>query len=240
MNLGLMDPAFMGSLGGTALWTPAQITTALWLEATDVGTVTTSGGQVTQINDKSGNNRNASQATASARPTYVSNSLNGLPVIRFPTGLQLLSLTNVSTMTNSFVMILMREGLGNISPLVENGDNYSYLHYGNIVYVSSGVTITAPVPMNANTWYINCWTGSNFFSNGTNYGAASGPFTRSSFSFINASFSNNAWNLAALLVLPGSLSLTNRQYLEGYYAHRCGLTAALPSDHPYKTAPPYI
>jgi hypothetical protein len=58
-----MDPAFVGSMGGTALWTPAQITTALWLDAADVGTVTTSGGQVTQINDKSGNARNFTGAS---------------------------------------------------------------------------------------------------------------------------------------------------------------------------------
>jgi hypothetical protein len=31
---------------------------------------------------------------------------------------------------------------------------------------------------------------------------------------------------------------TNRQLLEGYLAHKWGLTANLPNDHPYKTVGP--
>lgn len=37
-----------------------------------------------------------------------------------------------------------------------------------------------------------------------------------------------------------SLSTTNRQKLEGWAAHKYGLTANLPSDHPYKTNPPVV
>lgn len=35
------------------------------------------------------------------------------------------------------------------------------------------------------------------------------------------------------------LSVSNRQKLEGYLAHKWGLTNNLPSDHPYKYEPPY-
>jgi hypothetical protein len=66
-----MDPAFLGSLGGTALWTPAQITTALWLDAADVGTITASGSEVIQMNDKSGNARNFTGASGTRPLTGV-------------------------------------------------------------------------------------------------------------------------------------------------------------------------
>ena len=36
------------------------------------------------------------------------------------------------------------------------------------------------------------------------------------------------------------LSTGNRQKLEGYLAHKSGLTANLPADHPYKTTPPTV
>jgi hypothetical protein len=54
--------------GGNSPWTPANTTTALWLDAADATTITTVSSAVSQWNDKSGNNRNATQATASQRP----------------------------------------------------------------------------------------------------------------------------------------------------------------------------
>jgi hypothetical protein len=62
-------------------WTPALLTTALWLDASDATTVTTVSGNVSQWNDKSGNARNAAQSVTGSRPTYTSNVLNGLPVL---------------------------------------------------------------------------------------------------------------------------------------------------------------
>ena len=44
----------------------------LWRDATDAGSITLNAGNVAQINDKSGNARHFSQATASQQPAYVS------------------------------------------------------------------------------------------------------------------------------------------------------------------------
>jgi len=41
---------------------------ALWLEATDLGTIIESGGAVSQWNDKSSNGLNVTQGTGSAQP----------------------------------------------------------------------------------------------------------------------------------------------------------------------------
>lgn len=56
--------------GARGPWTPARISTALWLDAADSSTITLNGSNVSQWNDKSGNGRNVSQATAASQPTY--------------------------------------------------------------------------------------------------------------------------------------------------------------------------
>jgi len=75
-----------------ALWTPAAITTALWLDASDSSTLfdaTTggntpvNGGAVARWEDKSGNARHASQTTAASRPEYIIPAQNGLNALRF-------------------------------------------------------------------------------------------------------------------------------------------------------------
>jgi hypothetical protein len=51
----------------------------------------------------------------------------------------------------------------------------------------------------------------------------------------------SAWlraDVNEIIVVPSLLSDSDRQKLEGYLAHKWGLTANLPSDHPYKAAPP--
>ncbi len=55
---------------GAVGWTPAQLSTALWLDAADAGTITLNGSTVSQWNDKSGNGRNATQSTAANQPYW--------------------------------------------------------------------------------------------------------------------------------------------------------------------------
>jgi len=49
-------------------------------------------------------------------------------------------------------------------------------------------------------------------------------------------FSNS--NISEVVVCNRNLTTVERQKLEGYLAHKWGLTANLPSDHPYKTVGP--
>jgi hypothetical protein len=60
-----------------------MIQTAQWLDAADASTVTTVSGAVSQWNDKSGNGRSATQATAGNRPAYTTAALNSRNVITF-------------------------------------------------------------------------------------------------------------------------------------------------------------
>jgi len=65
------------------LWTPAEITTALWLDASDSSTITLESSTVSQWADKSGQNRHATQGASSAMPTVSAAALNGLSVLTF-------------------------------------------------------------------------------------------------------------------------------------------------------------
>jgi hypothetical protein len=71
------------AVGGKKLWRPDELGAdlALWLDAEDTASITLNGSTVSQWDDKSGNNRNASQATASLQPTYLSTGFNGKPTL---------------------------------------------------------------------------------------------------------------------------------------------------------------
>ena len=64
-------------------WEPSQLAElALWFDADDASTITLNTSTVSQWNDKSGNNRNASQTTATSQPTNPID-LNNRRVIQF-------------------------------------------------------------------------------------------------------------------------------------------------------------
>lgn len=70
------------SLGAGSSWTPADITTELWLDAADSATITIATG-VSQWDDKSGNGYNISQGDTTKQPALVSAAQNGQDIIRF-------------------------------------------------------------------------------------------------------------------------------------------------------------
>lgn len=51
---------------------------------------------------------------------------------------------------------------------------------------------------------------------------------------------NSNYAIAEFLIIDGKLTTDEWQKLEGYLAHEWGLTAKLPSDHPYKSLPPTL
>ena len=65
-----------------SLWSPKLLAPALWLDAADLTTITSSGGAVSQWNDKSGNNRHFVQATSTLQPSTGA-SVNGNNAITF-------------------------------------------------------------------------------------------------------------------------------------------------------------
>ena len=247
-------------------WTPSQITTALWLDAAEAGTITLNGSTVSQWNDKSGNGRNVSQATASAQPTYNATGLNGKPSLSFDG-------------TSDFMLGVSNIGLSG-NPLFSVAGVFVTQLPSDDVFLSFGSTAAASSYhfMGANSGN-NVWTG---FANASQLGTATLSSPSSAYVFtavrnavntanwtvtqngnvltvtqgdstaitlvdgpINIARFVNGGNIASMtaaeiVLVPTTLSTDNRQKLEGYLAWKWGLQANLPAGHPYKDAPPTV
>ena len=80
-SLGLDIPA-----ASKGVWSPTGLPgLAVWLDPSDAATVTLSGNEVTALADKSGNGRDAAVVASYPAPTLEA-TLDGKPVLRFPTG----------------------------------------------------------------------------------------------------------------------------------------------------------
>lgn len=131
-------------------WSPAQITTQLWLDAADAATITEVGGDISQWDDKSGNLRHAVQAVALNQPSYNTPGLNGLNTIElggnewFDVDLDFLAGVNhtafIVTRTDSYANIYgaANPGQGSQSLHIgfQNAGNYRINYWGNDYYPS--------------------------------------------------------------------------------------------------------
>jgi hypothetical protein len=269
-------------------WTPALLTTALWLDADDASTVTESSGAVSQWNDKSGNARNATQASAGNRPTYQSAVINSRNVIRFSAASsQTLGCTGTA---GSFNFLHASQGLllavGAVGTTADPNALYGITgNSGGFSVSRRGFNLLwddrASVP-SSNRFGTAAFEGTNtaVFNHGvpdillpqsaTIFGAATdatnatlaqrvtlllnGSTYQGSTASATASTSNASFDwqvgdyrtgsaffqgdIAEMVIVSGAVATPDRQKLEGYLAHKWGLTANLPSDHPYKVNPP--
>jgi hypothetical protein len=287
MTLGLFDLGFLGGLGGGAPWTPANITTALWLDAADESTITASGSDVTQVNDKSGNDRNFTSASGT-RPATGIDTQNGKNILSFSAS----RLTSASTSetwkflhdaTGSSVFSVARFGItsdpNTIYGLLGNNSlssaNIGYLFaYDDraaqsrsdaaVFFVTAGIGAsgTSSNSVNRNAITPNTQTILSVIGDPSNATAANRSIIRinggeelkantssGTLSDANPSFTlqigaggNNTLSLtgaiAEIIILSGIISSTDRERIEGYLAHKWGLTANLPNDHLFKTVAP--
>ena len=77
-------------------WSPLMLQPRLWLDASDLTTITHSGGAVSEWRDKSGNGYAFTQATSAAQPTTGSATQNALNVLSFDGGDMLVSTATAS------------------------------------------------------------------------------------------------------------------------------------------------
>lgn len=121
------------AVGGVKLWRPDELGAdlALWLDAEDTSTITLSGSNVSQWDDKSGNNHHVIQSTASNQPTYQPTGFNSKPTVFFDAIDDLLTCatTTVSSQGDLFygAAFEMLSSTGNWRPIVgtDTGENSS-------------------------------------------------------------------------------------------------------------------
>jgi hypothetical protein len=236
-----------------ALWTPALISTALWLDAADSGTITLDGSLVSEWRDKSGNARHASE-TGTNRPSIESAAVNGLDVVDFTTANRFLTFSSALSVTTAMTVfeVFGRASSGILSmPLggtTAGGppyglqwftDNVRYSGLGSTGFSTHGTASTATGTMLSALWR----NASNvtLAVNGSQVGTAQAALTLTSanFGYIGRRASDyHSGRILEIIAVASTLSTEDRQIVEGYLAHKWGLTGSLPSDHPYKTTAP--
>lgn len=256
------------SSGFRASWTPANITTALWLDANDASTITLNGSTVSQWSDKSGNARHATQATVANQPTYSATEFNGNGRIRFDGTNDSLSIASTALFSSgnadlsmffvynsiapsSFGTIFANYSAGNLQLLYSNTIaagyampwglyNNSEINLANGDYVQNKKSIIGII---RNSGVFTGYTdGTPELSVSNSASVYTGSETESQW-FIGSNTANvesGNIELTEIICVNSSLSIGDRQRLEGYLAWKWALEANLPIGHPYKNSPPTV
>jgi hypothetical protein len=249
-----------------ALWTPAALGTDLvaWYDASDAATVTQAAGAVSQISDKSGNGRHMVQATGSLQGAYTTaaqNGLNALTIVddwmeanvaagTFAGGLCFASAWRVTgSSAAGFSAAPLNRALSAISAPFQgfNGgrvlgtgagetpSGVGFENLGNSPLLMSWNTLVQSVTLGSpgtyNEW-INGAPQNSFNANCSDTATTLSMATRS------ADRATTTKAIIGEIVATKPIGNSDRQKLEGYLAHKWGLAANLPADHPYKIAPP--
>jgi hypothetical protein len=255
-----------GAANAAPLWTPADISTELWLDASDAATVTEISGAISQWDDKSTNGRNATQATAVNQPGYVLAEQNGLNVVR---------LDGTDDFFNLGTGLDWMAGESHVAFAVLKNDNYTNL-YGAANGSSAGGSLHVGFTGSkaSITYRINFWGNDYYPPITANYVAGDYNFIRWSWQkgadksvYANAKLEqaggNPAGTIAAmagggrianvvsdagqgvldadlgeLVFLKGNPSQDTIEKMEGYLAWKWGQQANLPSGHAYENAAP--
>lgn len=248
--------------GGTKLWTPSQITTALWLDADKPSSITLNGATVSQWNDLSGNGRHATQATAANQPAWGARKVNGLFVMDFVSDFFTIPL-NISRSVNpalSVFCVFAQDANTGSMALFGNDDGafdrFVLLNFdvapGYQWGVSNGGGTEPLTPSQSPDIY------NHVLSLQFNYQAHNGSYvcldgnTRRLFtdaggdgttSFGLGAIDNSGTYvfdgyIAEFVVTPSLTDLATQQKMEGYLAWKWGTQASLPVSHPYYSAPP--
>lgn len=235
-------------------WSILNLSPEVWLDASDSATISLSGSNVTTWNDKSGNVRHASSVVA---PTISAASLNSLDTITFNNNeMNTPSFSNPSGADGVTVYMVAKNSVYDVSfpiPLIKGAVNsqWSYVwpsSSGLSIFRNIGGVEVSTTTVIGTSWHIFggliANAGRSHRLDGTEEGtggAATISFGSSSVMTIGRGpGGGNQVNgsIAEIAVFNKTLSLAERQQIEGYLAHKWGLEANLPVDHPYKAGPP--
>ena len=242
-------------------WTPDYLsagTLTAWYKADSLSL--NDGDGVGSWTDSSGNGHTVAQLVGSRQPTFETNELNSKPVIRYDGSNDILSDGDIADLdvgtgdiwmasvfkstddggaqfffeknATEFGLVTIKSGVlqarlgGTTNIPTQSAGNWSRTDF---------VLVTASRVSSACNGFVN---GSDMTTTGT---TNSGSISNSNVFDIGASAvggQTTTGDIAEVLVGGATLDTNERQKIEGYLAHKYGLEANLPSDHPYKSAAP--
>lgn len=242
---------------GLAHWYPGDITVDVYLDASDVGFTDS---RISQWNDKSGNDRHATQNTAAEEPFNGSRSFNGLNVIDFQssqvmeigydisrnqiTGIDFL-LAYLSDSDNTTAHAVFGNDNGGWDRLLLDSFTVSSITYA--LGAGTGSVQNNELAGNAfNIVHIR-YDGSNSFirQNGTELRTFTESTTGSGHTIMDVGaigggdYKFNGF-IAEFVASDTLLTQDNYERWESYVAYKYGRESTLPTDHTYKNAPATI
>ena len=246
-----------------AAWNPSSITTRLWVDMDDQSTFTSSGGHVTSIADKSGNNYSFS-AKSGATITAVSSAQNGKNVLRFDGNSDATTSTSVGFTPSArhkwfFTVKVTGSDRHDALLIVQKGNTFRMIMQNmdsNGVFPADWNVLTGGNMKGNSANLLGQWVllsaefdvpnqVSSAWLNGTAYNSnvAQTNLTATNFTNMTVKLCENSGSQIqdadwGELIMTEDVSQSNSEKIEGYLAHKWGLTSDLPSNHPYKTQAP--
>ncbi|MDA8806930.1 hypothetical protein N9N55_06870, partial [Opitutales bacterium] len=213
----------------------------LWLDAAVDSTVIQSNGLVSQWMDRSGNGNHATQTSSSVMPTYLATGMSGFPAIDFSSDKLLFPSLNM--LGKTLLAIIQADRVDSARQIFSNSSTNVQLRIANgllnyastnPIYANSRSTEVVPINEMVMVEFI-LGEKMGFSVNGTeNYGADRGSSGKTTFNQIGTREGNYEQfdgKMGELIVL-NSVSLSDRQKIEGYLANKWGLEDRFPADHP--------
>jgi hypothetical protein len=249
-NIDISRPLVHSVARNNIRWTPTQISgLSLWLDAADRASITLTGSNITNVNDKSGQNVVLSNATGFS---YATNIFNGkYPSFYNPNGgftprtTARLGVNASFAVTVPFTVFFVGQDItttdyGYVIDSGPSGLNRPYIYDPRLItlFGNTGTTQTARSPFQGCSQFYNPPTmlvnGSSAYTAGSLTAFTTGGIT------VGNRFSlNEAWpgHLCEILIYNRSIITRERQQVEGYLAYKWGLRSLLPANHPYKNIP---
>jgi hypothetical protein len=251
-------------------WTPANLDTNLWLDASDASSVTMATYKVSEWKDKSGNDRNATQEDAARQPTYDPEDgqmvFDGAQILKAPGDAFTFGASEVYVVADSSMsgngtyVIGSTAGPGSVARLYLNRatDTITSAYVGrldtsqkdNVNFGSAasraiyGIESShSPAPYDLRVRLNGDDVGSKLQYSSTYSGNLGNVYVggRTSANTDNPSlYGGFMTGSVQEVIFTGVLSASNKLKMEGYLAHKWGLTDSLPESHPYKAFAPQI
>jgi hypothetical protein len=253
---------------GGGSWDPLQLSAlAAWYKA-DSLTGVNDGDSVASLLDSSGIGNNLTVHDVNNTPVVRTNAQNGLNIIEWRNAATELKNTSSSVFQNvsgiSRAIVYRQPGTAtmNADAVSESGVSdqrfFHQLTFSNTIYnrikrrhldsynPALGISHGAA---SANTWYIqvdfadfSVPSGSGTLDgvSGGNHTLTSGNTASASTAVFLGGLLGTGYDvdIAESVYVNAVVSTADRERLEGYLAHKWGLTANLPSSHPYKSSAP--
>ena len=246
--------AMVGATGVLAQnWTPSEISTELWLDAADLSTIddSTVAGRVDQVTNKSDAANPMTQSNAAKKFYTGTHDINGLNALYSDGTSQMgLIFNTIEIMGKESHMVFSAADTNGFTGFGGGGNHQSMsvVSGGQMRNWSNGNTWTPAdrkpttfPTIQTNTPYVGGWindpASKSFMLNGQFEGGRGtevvGQNSHSANIIGFQRYATAEGKFGEIILTSGLLSMSDRAKLHGYLAHKWGLEASLPSDHPY-------